>query len=521
MSALLGALGGVAILFALASFFMAMTGVAHLYWSILHGIVGIALLVTAAVINIDGLRERMRSGEVHRAGKFGSSAILSTLLAILILAIGAFFANRHPQRFDWSEQQVHSLSDQTQKLLDGLDQDVEAVALFGRLEWQPVRDLLDRYDYASERFQIVEIADPNEKPDLLARYEITPEQLGQGTIRLAYGEEAVHVDELTEEALTNAIVKLTRTGEKSVYFLEGHNENSIEGDAANERNGYAMAAEALRNENYRVAKLLLAVEGDVPEDADAVIVAGATRPLLGEESAALDRYLQRGGAVLALIDPRAQSDLVEKLAEWGVALGDDIVVDRQQALFGQANSPVANHDPSHAITKDLREYSLFHVVRSVKQSDDAKGSFTEIVHTGQHSWAESDLDRFFTDGDAELDDADLIGPVPIGIAGTVKFDEEGDGSKESRLVVFGDADFASNQLLGYYQNRDLFVNTVNWLLGDVESISVRPNRSRASRFQLTAAQANSIRLFSLFALPEALAAVGVFIWWTRRQTARR
>jgi ABC-type uncharacterized transport system involved in gliding motility auxiliary subunit len=103
----------------------------------------------------------------------------------------------------------------------------------------------------------------------------------------------------------------------------------------------------------------------------------------------------------------------------------------------------------------------------------------------------------------------------------VEFDGESDGSKESRLVVFGDADFASNQLLGYYQNRDLFVNTVNWLLGDVESISVRPNRSRASRFQLTAAQANSIRLFSLFALPEALAAVGVFIWWTRRQTARR
>jgi ABC-type uncharacterized transport system involved in gliding motility auxiliary subunit len=59
------------------------------------------------------------------------------------------------------------------------------------------------------------------------------------------------------------------------------------------------------------------------------------------------------------------------------------------------------------------------------------------------------------------------------------------------------------------------------LLGDVELISVRPNQSRASRFQLTASQANTIRLFSLFALPEALAVVGVFIWWTRRQTDRR
>jgi ABC-type uncharacterized transport system involved in gliding motility auxiliary subunit len=252
-----------------------------------------------------------------------------------------------------------------------------------------------------------------------------------------------------------------------------------------------------------------------------VIVAGATRMLLAEESAALDRYMQRGGALLAMIDPRARTDLIEKLAEWGVALGDDIVVDRQQAIFGQANTPVATHDASHAITRDLREYSLFHVVRSVKQSDGATGSFTEIVHTGRDSWAERDLEKFYDDGEAELNDADLIGPVPIGIAGTVEIGGADDGSEESRLVVFGDADFASNQLLNLYQNRDLFVNAVNWLLGDVELISVRPNQSRASRFQLTASQANSIRLFSLFALPEALAVVGVFIWWTRRQTDRR
>jgi ABC-type uncharacterized transport system involved in gliding motility auxiliary subunit len=521
MSALLGALGGVAMLFALASFFMAYAGVAHPSWSILHGVIGIALLGSAAAVNLDALRERMRSGEIHRASRFGSSALLSTLLAISILAMGAFLANRYPQRFDWSEQKVHSLSDQTQKLLDGLDQEVTAVALYGRLDWRPVRDLLDRYDYASERFRVDEIADPNEKPDLLVRLEVTPEQLGEGIIRLAYGGESVHVTELTEEALTNAIVKLTRRGEKVVYFLEGHNERLIEGDAGKDREGYAMAADALRNENYRVEKLLLAVTGDVPEAANAVIVAGPTRPLLAEESAALDRYLQRGGAVLAMIDPRARTNLVEKLAEWGVVLGDDLVVDRQQAIFGQANTPVARHDPNHAITRDLREYSLFHVVRSVKQSEGATGSFTEIVHTGRDSWAERDLEKFFTDGEAELNEDDLIGPVPIGIAGTVKIGGTEGESEESRLVVFGDADFASNQLLDFYQNRDLFVNTVNWLLGDVELISVRPNQSRASRFQLTASQANTIRLFSLFALPEALAVVGVFIWWTRRQTDRR
>ena len=125
MPALLGALGLVAILFALASFFMALAGVTALLPSIVHGVVGIALLGLAALINLDGLRERMSSGEVRRAGRYGTSAVLSTVLAVAILGMGGFLANRYHHRFDWSEQGIHSLSDQTRKTLEGLDGVVE------------------------------------------------------------------------------------------------------------------------------------------------------------------------------------------------------------------------------------------------------------------------------------------------------------------------------------------------------------------------------------------------------------
>ncbi len=520
MSALLGALGLVAILFALAGFFIALMGAAPLGWSILHGIVGVVLLAAAALINLDGLRERMASGEARRASKYGSSSMISTLLVIAILGMGGFLANHYSKRFDWSEQKVHSLSDQTRKILAGLDRDVEAVALFRRLEWEPVRAQLDRYAYASERFVVIEIADPNEKPDLLERYGIKPEQLGQGIVHLVYGGESVNVELPTEEALTNAIVKLTRTGDKTVYFLEGHGENPIDGDKGAAEEGYQLAADALRNENYKIEKLLLAAKSDVPEDADVVIIAGATRLMLDEEREALDRYLERGGAVMALIDPQVRTDLVSKLAEWGVELGDDIVVDRELALFGRATTPFAGqYAPDHPITRDLREYTMFHVARSVKSGADASGRFEEIVLTGQQSWAERNLEQFFAEGKAEFGSDDLAGPVPIAVAGTPE--GEGDASREARLVVFGDSDFASNQMLGTYQNRDLFVNAVNWLLGDVEAISVRPHQARASQFQMSASQRRAIQMLALFAIPEFLAVVGVYIWWTRRQTARR
>jgi hypothetical protein len=68
-----------------------------------------------------------------------------------------------------------------------------------------------------------------------------------------------------------------------------------------------------------------------------------------------------------------------------------------------------------------------------------------------------------------------------------------EGREEPRLVVFGDSDFASNQGIEAYRNRDLFVNSVNWLLGDVEAISVRPPKSRASRLTLSSEQFSQIR----------------------------
>ncbi len=521
MSALFGAFGLVSILFAVAGFFMALTGAAPFLWSVLHGIAGILALGVAALINLDGLRERMTSGEARRAGKYGSSSLISTLLVLAILGMGGFLTNLYPKQFDWSEQSVHSLSDQTLKVLSALEQDLEVLALFNRLDWEPVRSQLERYEYASERFKVEEIADPIEKPHLVERIGVTREQLGQGIIHLTYGGESINVEDATEDALTNAIVKLTRRGDKTVYFLKGHGENPIEGANAVAEGGYQQAVEALRNENYKVESLLLAAKSDVPEDADVVVIAGATRLMLEEERDALDRYLKRGGAVLVMIDPRVRTELVAKLASWGVEVGDDIVVDRELAVINRETVPFARHAPNHPITQNLHEYTWFLEVRSVKPTAEAEDRFSVIAFTGRESWAERDLEQFDTERRAEFDDDDLLGPVPIAVAGTVILEGEGDTSQEARLVVFGDSDFASNQMLGGYQNRDLFVNSVNWLLGDIEAISVRPNRPRASSFQMSASQKRTVQILALFAIPEALAVVGIFIWWTRRQTSRR
>jgi gliding motility-associatede transport system auxiliary component len=525
LPSLLAALGVVGVGFALLSFLVVIasgTGItSDLGWIGANLVIGIALLVAAAVMNVDALRERLSSGEARRAGKYGTSAVASTLLAIAILGMLGFLSTRYHHRFDWSEQKIHTLSDQSIKVLQGLGQDVQATALVNKVDQGPIRELLDKYAYQSDRFK-VDYADPNERPGLLEQFHIQPGQLKEGgLVRIAIGGESVEVSQLDEDHVTNAMVKLTRTGEKVVYFVTGHGEHAIEGQEGADREGYARAAEALKNENYRVESLLLGNVKDVPDDADVVIVAGATRPLFDEELGVLDRYLARGGAVLALVDPRVSGNWITKLRSWGANIGDDIVVDRALALFGRALTPFAGvYNGEHPITKEFRDPRndavIFHEVRSVRPADGS--ALQTIVSTSEDSWAERNLAKLDSDGAAALDDGDLKGPVSVMIAGPPALAGQ-QGEVKARLVVSGDTNFASNEFLDAGRNRDLFLNSANWLMGDVQAIAIRPNSSRPSRFQLTSEEFHAIRSASLFVLPELIAVLGVFTWWSRRNPA--
>jgi gliding motility-associatede transport system auxiliary component len=532
-AALYGALGAVFLVFGLLSVLLLIAGApTELGWIGANFAIGLLLLGGAIATSLDTLGERLRSGESKRIGKYGTSAIAQTaILVAIVFAIG-FLATRYHKRWDVSESKVHSLSDQTKKLLASMPQDIDVTAFYAKVEQSRARELLDRYQYVSDKVK-VEYADPNSRPDLVERYHVDPEKIGEGMLFVKVGDESVSVEQPDEEKLTNAIVKLTKREHKKVYFVTGHNERAVEGKGADGKEGFQRAAEALRNENYKVETLVLATKGEVPSDADVVIIAGPTRPLLPEEHTALQHYLERGGALFAMVDPRAQTDLGTDLQRWGVTLGNDVIVDRVQGMFGQAMTPLAGVYAPHPITQDMREVTIFPTTRSLAVSKDGGAQLTEIVKTGENSWAERDLDQLFNKGIAELDEkVDLKGPVTIAVAGKPAVQTPAPpppaagqpappAPKEPRLVVFGDSDFATNQLLDAYRNKDLFVNSVNWLLGDVEAISIRPAKSRASRLSLSEEQFTEIRSLSLFVLPELIAVLGVWAWWSRRRAPGR
>ena len=309
---------------------------------------------------------------------------------------------------------------------------------------------------------------------------------------------------------------------KKVYFVSGHGEGALDDEEAR---GTSRAALFLKDENVETSPLLLAQEADVPADASAVVVAGPSYTFFEREIQALDRYLRSGGSLLILVDPIVASGLEEALLGWGVEIGDDVIVDETVDLFAGPRlgiQAVVSSYGAHPSTEKMQGLAtLFRFARSVRAAPDADGEVVELLRTGPHSWAESDVAQFQeAEPRVKLDaGVDLPGPVPIGVARTfpVEGGEEHAGEEAGRLVVIGDADFARNGFVGSAANADLLINLLNWLTGQEQFITIERKLPRPSSALLSTTQVATFRYLALFGLPEAMLLLGILSWWRRRE----
>ena len=458
----------------------------------------------------------------RRNARYGAVATTGVVVALAVVVAVNYLSARQNKRWDLTANQQNSLSEQTVKVLQGLTAPVKFTVFDRQTEFDRFRSRLDEYQYHSDQVS-VEYIDPDTRPVVAREYDIQT----YGTVVIEHMGRRERVTTDTEQDLTNGLIKALSDQERKVYFLQGHGEKQPNGT---EREGYSALTAMLRRDNYLVEPLVLAQQKEVPADATVVVIAGPTSDLLPAEAEALRQYLAKAGKLMVLLDPPVGNqpahlpNLDMLLTEWGVAVGNNVVVD----VSGATNEPsiaVAATYPTHPINENFGTLTVYPLARTIEPVTGGTSGRTPqtIVETSGGSWAESNLASLTTGVQMDEASGDKAGPLSVGVAVSATADGDaaapaaGDAPEpETRVVVFGDSDFGTNAYAGVPGNPNFFANAVNWLAQQENLIAIRPKEADDRRVTMTPRQQTAAFMTSILLLPAVVFGAGIYTWWRRR-----
>ncbi|MBI3757612.1 MAG: Gldg family protein [Deltaproteobacteria bacterium] len=433
-------------------------------------------------------------------------------LCLLIFTQSILAARNH--RIDLTPQKKFTFSLRAAQVVSNLKQDVQAFAFVNsdRPENFFVDDMLARMAQLSRHFSY-RLVEMNRNPALAREYSANQ----YGTLVFeSRGHRKSALLNTGENGVIATLLQVTRNSEKGIYFLTGHDEGDL--SDSNPQRGYTKLRGAMADEFYFAKPFTLSTTGAVPDDAAVVVLLNPRAPLLEFELAALDAYIQRGGALLTLLDTTATPSLIPFLEKYNVRLPPLVAVDPSKRLYaGEVvtfrTSPTSH---MHQMISSVNAPPIFSLARVVEVRQEPNKNITPrpILATSGNGFATAEQ-NIGNDGLATfVEDRDIHGPIPV--AGEVDLKV---GDKLGRIVVFGDVDFSNNALLEQGGNKDLLVNAINWLAEDIAQMAARPESQRAGVNQLflSAEQGNWVFWVSTVALPSSFLVMGIGIFLWRRQ----
>lgn len=425
---------------------------------------------------------------------------------LLVVVLVGWLGVRYNLKWDWTATGRNSLSEVSKALLERVDGPVR-ITSYAPADAQlrgATRELVERYQRHKPDLTL-EFIDPQFAPDAVRTLGISV----PGELRIELGSRTERVQQLSEQAISDALQRLMRGGERWVVYLTGHGERDLLGEANHD---LGLFGRHLEQRGLTIQALDLSQAGAIPTNTMVLVLSGGDVSLLAGETELVRDYVARGGNLLWLTDPGSRQ-AIEDLADLlGVRLMEGVVVDPSGRVYGISDPSVTilARYPEHPITTGFRVLTVFPKTRAMTIEERSEWTATSILVTNDGAWVESGELR----DEISQDTGEPSGPLDVGWA--LERRHPGDSERTQRVVVVGDGDFLSNAFLGNVGNLDLGAKMFNWLTRDDVLIAIPSKMAPDLSFELSTTRSLLLGFGNLVGIPLVLVTCGLFVWIRRR-----
>jgi ABC-type uncharacterized transport system involved in gliding motility auxiliary subunit len=479
---------------------------------------GLTLLIGIPLLAVLGkLVQQNHQALRSRTAAYGLNSAVTVVLVLGILGVLNFLASRYPYKLDLTKNKVHTLSDQTVKLLTSLQKPVKATYFAKMQQKEQTRPLLDNYKGLNPKFE-VEYVDPDKEPTRAKQAGIRK----YGTLVLAVGNRENKLEDVTEEKMTNSLIKLLKDKTPTLCVTTGHGEKNFNGQDAE---GYESVKKSLADQSYEIKELNLLQEAKVSESCDALAIIGPTKSFFAPEAKAIRTFFENGGRGLIALDINLKGgeyspELIPVLSDWHIKPETALIVDPLSRMLGADASVaiLATFSKESPITKEFQGNCAFPFSRPLTVVSGAPAGLNVqwLAQSNPKSWAVTDLKQL-EKGEVRFDASrDQPGPLNAAIVVDGKL-KDSKATRNTRLVVFGSSFFATNNYSRFAGNLDFFMNSVSWVMEDESLISIRAKEEGPGKIELSQKAGTFIFLLTVILIPLAVAMGGLAFWVIRRK----
>ena len=492
------------------------------------------------------------------------NSILASIAFLGICITLYAFAKRWDVSVDLTQEGRRELAPQTIQVLAGLDSEVSVTCFFVRDADERIRIAQDKTARFLARCQEhtgwlnVEFIDPQREPLRLQNLGIeSVETVGTVVVNSGVARREIRLSEITsrleERDFTNALINVIRGSRPKVYFMTGHGERDIE--STEQEQGGSELKKLLELEGYDVDKHQVTLrDQSIPEDCDVLVINlnGGGGDLLPHEILALDQYADRGGDLLALlnplyVNPEFAGELQEEFRPWlqqrfGVAVNMDILVSEVTtgsvlkigllpdfgvlgAYARDAKMPPdfrGSFNARHPITGTLDSEFVLMPARTVDVDPSAPESIitTPLLVSTPDAYAETNIALLSEQNVHERDASEAQGALPVAVASVaptgIEVNETG-RTREARAVVVGSAELTANQHMRFPGARNFLLNSVAWLTESEELIAIRPTGKEDPPLLLSTAEQRTIGWIASLGSVQVIALAAIAMYLMRRK----